>query len=780
MLNPERMDLMKKLRKLFGVISIILALVVMQLPASEADAATSASDFSITDNVLVKYNGSAKSVVIPDGVTTIATDAFKDNYTMTSVTIPKSVTEIRPFAFWNASALESVSLGSGLKEIGDYAFANCKMLGQVIVPANVKRIGIYAFEDCVNMTDITIPPETMEIHYSAFDGCYKLVIHAQEGTYAFNYAKEFAERQKTFREYEDLPWLIPGGDDEKDDKPVSILDEKEDAPSEGFVSPTVRPDGTIDGSTVNVTGMPWYDPDELASVHVVGNQAFFFVDGTGFTVYHGTAPGNVDASGQDGSTDGTGSGTGISDIVFENIRPGALPKFTIVDNRIVADQAYYCSTNINYMTLPDTIKEIGEFAFARSSLSSILLPDGLERIDYGAFYHCDKLSFVTIPDSVVAIEPKAFENTAWMDEFLSGEPSGDESDFLISGGVLVAYRGNAAEVTIPDNVRVIAAEAFKGHTEIKKVILPINLKYINEEAFYGCSSLSEVNLETTLVKHIADRAFAGTAIEKVMAPVTLEKMGINAFDDLTLIGYFGDVPETVYETSARRLSNGNLRENAYGSIPVGDPGVIVYGPVGSEAFLEGATQGYTLTITQMRESEEIATAKNRSAGMLKNRSFINPTYYDLELTDSSGISITKLGKSGLTVAIPVDDYMIGSVVSLTVLTTDRNGQLEEIIPELVNVDGKYFVRFTTYHLSPFAIYSTGNPAGNSDILEEEAAIRAYAMPNGANDSRDVSFGGLLKNWFVAKKFRLIPAAVLVVAGFVLIFYKGRRKGLNYA
>lgn len=43
-------------------------------------------------------------------------------------------------------------------------------------------------------------------------------------------------------------------------------------------------------------------------------------------------------------------------------------------------------------------------------------------------------------------------------------------DFLISGDILVAYKGNLPEVVIPDGVRVIAEEAFRNHTELKKYI----------------------------------------------------------------------------------------------------------------------------------------------------------------------------------------------------------------------------------------------------------------------------------------------------------------------
>lgn len=100
-------------------------------------------------------------------------------------------------------------------------------------------------------------------------------------------------------------------------------------------------------------------------------------------------------------------------------------------------------------------------------------------IDYAAFYHCDNLDNVVLPDTVNTVGAKAFTHTGWLDDF--EENSMD--DFLISGDILVAYKGNLPEVVIPDGVRVIAEEAFRNHTELKKVHLPASVTDIGNDAF---------------------------------------------------------------------------------------------------------------------------------------------------------------------------------------------------------------------------------------------------------------------------------------------------------
>lgn len=131
------------------------------------------------------------------------------------------------------------------------------------------------------------------------------------------------------------------------------------------------------------------------------------------------------------------------------------------------------------MTIPEGTCEIGRFAFSRSSVHTVAIPEGVTTIAYAAFYHCDDLKNVVIPDTVTSVGAKAFTHTGWMDDF---EQNSTEN-FLISGGVLVAYKGDSAEVTIPDGVRVIADEVFKDHTEIQKVYLPAGIAATSSDIF---------------------------------------------------------------------------------------------------------------------------------------------------------------------------------------------------------------------------------------------------------------------------------------------------------
>ena len=252
-------------RKLWGVMLIVTALVIMQLPVSEADAAASASDFQMNGSTLVRYVGKEKAVTIPSTVTIIGRDAFEDNDTIQSIAIPESVTKIEEYAFWGCDRLQSVTLGKGLTEVGDYVFANCTGLTSMTIPANIHSIGIYAFEDCVNLTDITIPLQVIRIHETSFDGCFKLVIHAEDGSYAARYAVDFAARQAEMPEYEDVPAYT------EDTETAIIL------PEDDPVTPSDTSDAT--GAVGGVT-VPLEESNLLGSTRIVGNRAVVFIDNT--------------------------------------------------------------------------------------------------------------------------------------------------------------------------------------------------------------------------------------------------------------------------------------------------------------------------------------------------------------------------------------------------------------------------------------------------------------------------------------------------------------------
>ena len=78
------------------------------------------------------------------------------------------------------------------------------------------------------------------------------------------------------------------------------------------------------------------------------------------------------------------------------------------------------------------------------------------------------------------------------------------------------------------DVVAICDDAFKNNKNIKSVKIPSTIKTIGKKAFYECSNLSEVKFQGGVVE-IDEYAFYNCAIEELLLPISLEKIGAYAF-----------------------------------------------------------------------------------------------------------------------------------------------------------------------------------------------------------------------------------------------------------
>ena len=117
----------------------------------------------------------ATEIIIPEGVTTIVSEAFIGAASLISIEIPDSVTTIGMSAFLGCRSLTSVKLPNGISRIPVSAFENCASLLEVTIPESVTVIGTRAFYRCSSLTRVTLPEGLVSISLLAFAGCSSLV-----------------------------------------------------------------------------------------------------------------------------------------------------------------------------------------------------------------------------------------------------------------------------------------------------------------------------------------------------------------------------------------------------------------------------------------------------------------------------------------------------------------------------------------------------------------------------------------------------------------------------
>ena len=114
---------------------------------------------------------SVTSISIPEGVTTIGTNALRNFKLITSITIPDSVTSLEGSALSGCTALTSAVLSDGLTVLGG-TFSGCTALTSVTLPSGVTTLNS-TFSGCTSLATLVLPPSVTTLA-STFSGCTSL------------------------------------------------------------------------------------------------------------------------------------------------------------------------------------------------------------------------------------------------------------------------------------------------------------------------------------------------------------------------------------------------------------------------------------------------------------------------------------------------------------------------------------------------------------------------------------------------------------------------------
>lgn len=428
------------------------------------------NDFQISNNILRKYGGPGGDVVIPDGITQIAPNAFAWS-DVTSVTIPEGVESIGNSAFNWCKSLTTVHLPQSLTHIYNSAFSGCSNLAGVTLPDGLQVLQGYAFQHCSSLGHIRIPGSVKEIEASAFNGCSGLR------------AVELCEGLTTIG--------------------------KGAFSGTGFSSVAIPASVETIGEFAFSNCSNLWDVQIPDSVQTIGECAFWgcnhMADKDGLVIvrdmlYHckdtqkeAIVPASVTAI----SPQAFGDNKNLTRVVLPEgltaiprnafINCEKLQEVIIPDSvQTIGQHAFEGCKSLKTIKLPASLQFIDECVFRGSGLTEIQIPEGVTAIKGGAFRESKNLKKVVMPETLTSIE---------VGDYPSGPP-------FVNCDKLEEFTGGSPELKLPKDIfghwSLPTGLAKNVDTIVFKMSDPAALQYVvKSNAFANLSLQNQVTLMLT-------------------------------------------------------------------------------------------------------------------------------------------------------------------------------------------------------------------------------------------------------------------------------------------
>ena len=467
------------------------------------------------------YNSEIVSVVVDEGITRIGVNAFNGLYMLESVSLPSTLTELGAYSFAYCDSLSAIDIPAGVAAIDDCAFYECASLREVSIPEGVIYIGSNAFCGCRSLAEIDLPEGLTTIRNLAFCMCSSLVeINIPAGvTNIDNEAFENSGLERVFlpssleriggNAFYQCPiekvyyagsrssWngIVIYGNEEFTDAKIIYEATYGNAVAVDAVEPVngsvIIDDYYIAGETVTVIAMP--DPGYSLKTIIVNGDP---IEGSSFVAEEGVDyVVSAEFEFYMDVKDSGSCGTNLTWTLYDNNELVISGTGEMFDGYYNGNAPWYnYRAIIKSVVINEGVTLVGSRAFQNcTALTSVELPDSLERIDEDAFANCTTLTSIEFPAGIKTIGRNIFDNCSIESLYFKG----DKNDWLGIAypnslwGFLecvdsLYISGELVEnLVIPDGVKSIPNYAFKGYGKLKSVVIPASVTTIGDNAFFS-------------------------------------------------------------------------------------------------------------------------------------------------------------------------------------------------------------------------------------------------------------------------------------------------------
>lgn len=498
---------------------------------------------------------------LPDSLTTIADCAFQNCSSLVSIKIPDSVYDIYDGAFVDCTNLKSVNIPKSMNTIWNYVFRNCSSLSAIEIPEGVTEIAVGAFEECTSLTDVKLP-ESLEVMgdcvfmdctslksaniprgvttvpSGTFSGCTSLANVTASGDIStigseafYNTAVSdlsFAKSVTTVEDcaFADCPLITS----------IAGLTNLQTIGAQAFAGCIgLKETGDLEGVT-KIGKLAFSECTSLETAYLPST----LTSTIGLNVYKDSTEIKTAYINSNRSNQGTFLGCTALETAYFGEECTKVPSNMFKDSGIktvnfsknaeITAIDTYAFDNCKYLTsinIPDTVEKIDSYAFRNctSLTGEITIPESVASIGLDAFSGCTGVTNFKMPGETkeLLIYARAFDGCTSFEEFNTNRPVRfNESSMKNSNVKRLVLGGN--------NKKTFDNYAFSNSKTLESVKINGTLM-INDEVFYNIPTLTTLEINSANVSYSGDKHFYNSGIEEFNVPSGMVTIPANAFQN---------------------------------------------------------------------------------------------------------------------------------------------------------------------------------------------------------------------------------------------------------
>lgn len=417
-------------------------------------------------------------------------------------TIPEGVESLASASLYNTK-LSEINFPSTLTSMGNHALSyNDKVTSYDFSKTKLVGVGIMAFADCKNLSEVLFPETLYEICSGAFLNCKlltditlpsKLEIVGQSAFTSTGLKKIIVPPSVTDIGYCAFGYYLNTVGEEVADEDFVVIGTYGSA-AHAYCTDTDE-EYDYENSFTFKTEAEALEEEELMNLEQIteGTYSYAVVDGEAVIMLCAAEDKVLTVPEKLG-------GYNVSSIYPAAFQLCKAEEIILPETvKLIREMAFYKCENLKKITLPQSVEVVGNYSFDNCTALEEFNAGGATIIGGHVFENCPNLKKVTISGNCTEFDPDLFVDCLTLEEINVTDGNGNYSSvdgvlFNKDKTELIVYPSSRPDKTykMPDSVKKVQVDAFINCSAIEDIVLSKNLTELEKYAIYNCPVLKSV------------------------------------------------------------------------------------------------------------------------------------------------------------------------------------------------------------------------------------------------------------------------------------------------